>query len=61
LTPTAAMMIAFYATVASRLGSGPNWYKLIVQPTKEACHQNWKYNLLYINNYLTNDYHVSST
>ncbi|CAB3360019.1 Hypothetical predicted protein [Cloeon dipterum] len=56
LTPVYALVIAFYATLLTRLGSGPRWEKFVTEPG-EACDANWKNNLLYINSYVHNNKH----
>ncbi|KAF4528377.1 hypothetical protein B566_EDAN016911, partial [Ephemera danica] len=54
LTPAYALMMAFYATLLVRLGSGPLWHKFMELPA-QACRENWPVNLLYLNNYVQND------
>ncbi|XP_065345013.1 nose resistant to fluoxetine protein 6-like [Cloeon dipterum] len=56
LTPVYALVIAFYATLLTRLGSGPRWEKFVTEPG-EACAVNWKNNLLYINSYVHSNKH----
>ncbi|XP_065345876.1 nose resistant to fluoxetine protein 6-like isoform X2 [Cloeon dipterum] len=56
LTPVYALVIAFYATLLTRLGSGPRWEKFVTEPG-EACAAHWKNNLLYINSYVHNNKH----
>jgi len=49
LTPLYLIIILFMATLAGRLGSGPNWN--YVQYASEDCRSNWWYHLLYVNNW----------
>jgi hypothetical protein len=51
LTPPYAFLIFFYATMLSRLGSGPLWNQWVGR-NRDYCVANWWTNLLYINNYI---------
>lgn len=51
LTPPYAFLIFFYATLFSRLGSGPLWNEWVGK-NRDHCVANWWTNLLYINNYM---------
>lgn len=54
LTPAYLSIIALYATVLPRFGSGPLWnYRIGLE--KERCEHSWWSNLLYINNYVDTD------
>ncbi|XP_065334465.1 nose resistant to fluoxetine protein 6-like [Cloeon dipterum] len=54
LTPVYMMVVAFYATLFSKVDSGPLW-KARVGLEQERCVQNWWTNLLYVNNYVNAD------
>ncbi|XP_023719923.1 nose resistant to fluoxetine protein 6 isoform X5 [Cryptotermes secundus] len=54
LTPPYAFVIFFYATLLSRLGSGPLW-DTWAGANRDYCVANWWTNLLYINNYINLD------
>jgi len=51
LTPPYAFLIFFYATLFSRLGSGPLWNEWVGK-NRDYCMANWWTNLLYVNNYM---------
>ncbi|GFY57919.1 nose resistant to fluoxetine protein 6 [Trichonephila inaurata madagascariensis] len=50
LTPVYMMVMAFYTTLMSHLGSGPLWN---FKDTDANCHASWWWNILYINNFQT--------
>ncbi|GFU10867.1 nose resistant to fluoxetine protein 6 [Trichonephila clavipes] len=50
LTPVYMMVIAFYTTLMSHLGSGPLWS---IKDTDPNCQASWWWNILYINNFQT--------
>ena len=49
LTPTLALALAFYATLATHCGSGPHWFKIAEEA--EGCQKWWWSNLVYTNNF----------
>lgn len=51
LTPAYLAIIALYATVLPRIGSGPLWNQRM-ELEKNRCLNSWWTNLLYINNYV---------
>ncbi|XP_063234468.1 nose resistant to fluoxetine protein 6-like [Bacillus rossius redtenbacheri] len=54
LTPVYAVVIFFYATILYRLGSGPMWDEFI-KDERRKCVDWWFNNLLYVNNYNSNN------
>ncbi|KAG8198740.1 hypothetical protein JTE90_023505 [Oedothorax gibbosus] len=48
ITPVYIVVLMFYATMYSHLGSGPHWVNFDTDP---ACSKNWWWNVLYINNF----------
>ncbi|GFU10738.1 nose resistant to fluoxetine protein 6 [Trichonephila clavipes] len=50
LTPVYMMVMAFYTTLMSHLGSGPLWS---IKDTDPNCQASWWWNILYINNFQT--------
>ncbi|XP_055947834.1 nose resistant to fluoxetine protein 6-like [Argiope bruennichi] len=50
LTPVYMLVMAFFAAVSPYLGSGPMWPDYTVV---KACKDNWWWNVLYINNFLS--------
>ncbi|CAG9857869.1 unnamed protein product [Phyllotreta striolata] len=54
MTPTYAVVLAFYCTIFYTLSDGPFWQERI-GVEKERCSENWWTNLLYINNYVNAD------
>ncbi|KAJ1529618.1 hypothetical protein ONE63_006385 [Megalurothrips usitatus] len=54
LTPSYLAMVALYATLLPRLGSGPLWpTRMLLE--QDRCRASWWANLLYINNYVNTD------
>lgn len=54
MTPTYAVVLAFYCTLLVQLGSGPFWQQR-VGLEQQRCLASWWANLLYINNYVNTD------
>ncbi|KAH1000160.1 hypothetical protein HUJ04_000087 [Dendroctonus ponderosae] len=54
MTPTYAVVLAFYCTLLVKLGSGPFWQQR-VGLEQQRCLASWWANLLYINNYVNTD------
>ncbi|XP_066151662.1 nose resistant to fluoxetine protein 6-like [Euwallacea fornicatus] len=54
MSPTYAIILAFYCTLLVKLGSGPFWQQK-VGLEQERCLASWWANLLYINNYVNTD------
>jgi hypothetical protein len=56
--PAYAVVIAFYATMYYKVGSGPLW-NAVVRREQYQCSRYWWANLLFINNYVGGDRMVS--
>ncbi|XP_060528416.1 nose resistant to fluoxetine protein 6-like isoform X2 [Cylas formicarius] len=54
MSPTYAVVLAFYCTLFIKLGTGPFWQQR-VGLEQERCLASWWANLLYINNYVNTD------
>eukprot|EP00040_Diaphanoeca_grandis_P044705 m.13305 g.13305 ORF g.13305 m.13305 type:complete len:679 (-) comp9681_c0_seq2:284-2320(-) len=54
LTPLYAYILFFYAFVATHLGDGPVWFRL--ERESQLCKTHWWTNLLYINNFVPQEY-----
>nr|CAD7402724.1 unnamed protein product [Timema cristinae] len=54
LTPPYAVVIAFYATLLPKIGSGPLWDARIGLE-RDRCVQSWWANIIYVNNYVNTD------
>ncbi|KAK3916727.1 Nose resistant to fluoxetine protein 6 [Frankliniella fusca] len=54
LTPSYLAVVALYATLLPRLGSGPLWPSRILLE-QDRCRASWWANLLYVNNYVNTD------
>ncbi|CAG9772712.1 unnamed protein product [Ceutorhynchus assimilis] len=54
MSPTYAIILAFYCTLFVKLGEGPFWLQR-VGLEQERCLASWWANLLYINNYVNTD------
>ncbi|XP_052128961.1 nose resistant to fluoxetine protein 6-like [Frankliniella occidentalis] len=54
LTPSYLAVVALYATLLPRLGSGPLWPSRILLE-QDRCRASWWTNLLYVNNYVNTD------
>ncbi|CAL1300532.1 unnamed protein product [Larinioides sclopetarius] len=52
LTSSQMIVVGFYATLFSYIGSGPVWPKYDTNP---LCKENWIWNFLYLNNFLSPD------
>ncbi|CAL1300535.1 unnamed protein product [Larinioides sclopetarius] len=52
MTPTQLIVLGFYTTLFSYLGSGPLWPNYDTNP---VCKENWIWNLLYLNNFLPHE------
>ncbi|XP_046748457.1 nose resistant to fluoxetine protein 6-like [Diprion similis] len=53
LTPAYFVVVGFYMTWFTKLGSGPMWSRIYVE--QERCLASWWSNILYINNYVNTD------
>ncbi|GBL74640.1 hypothetical protein AVEN_172549-1, partial [Araneus ventricosus] len=49
LTAPQLIVVGFYTTLLSYMGSGPVWPKYVTNP---VCKDSWIWNLLYLNNFL---------
>lgn len=58
MAPTYAVILAFYCTLVTKMGSGPMWNE-IVGTEQEKCKHVWWANLLFINNYVDTKNYVS--
>ncbi|XP_057365447.1 nose resistant to fluoxetine protein 6-like [Daphnia carinata] len=56
LTPVYAIILGFIATLMVYIGTGPNWYNVIV--ASEGCRVSWWRQFLYINNLFPTDMNV---
>nr|CAD7403130.1 unnamed protein product [Timema poppensis] len=54
LTPAYAVVIAFYATLFPKIGSGPLWDARIGLE-RDRCVESWWANIIYVNNYVNTD------